>query len=415
MRILLVTSEFPLPVNAGGPRRQLGLLEALAPNHDLHLLAREREPTDPALVDGLRDRLCAVVETFPAPAETDSSRRAKLLRWGQSIIRRRPPWMITYQCPALARRAAMLAPAYDVALILDGMAEVFVDALGGRIPIVLDKQNVLGASWVEFRPWGTGLRGIAIQRLALWQTRALERRNADRSSRIVVTSDDEADRFQRLYGRRPDIVLSAVPAASAVADPSDAPRAVVWLGDHRYGPNVDGLVRFARQSWRSLGDTGATLLIIGREPPPEVRQLEQLPGVQVLGYVDDLDQVFAGAAAAVAPLWAGAGIKMKTLTFMAAGLPVAGTPVAFEGIRVRDSHDALVADDPDGLANALRCLLDDRDARGAIGARGRDLVRTQHVWDAVIGDYEAVLSAASAARADSRLRSSRFVESSSVG
>ena len=95
----------------------------------------------------------------------------------------------------------------------------------------------------------------------------------------------------------------------------------MWLGDHRYGPNVDGLVRFARQSWRSLGDTGATLLIIGREPPPEVRQLEQLPGVQVLGYVDDLDQVFAGAAAAVTPLWAGAGIKMKTLTFIAAGLP----------------------------------------------------------------------------------------------
>ena len=105
----------------------------------------------------------------------------------------------------------MLAPAYDVALILDGMAEVFVDALGAD-PIGPDKHNVLGASWVEFRPWGTGLRGIAIQRLALWQTRALERRNADRSSRIVVTSDDEADRFQRLYGRRPDIVLSAVPA-----------------------------------------------------------------------------------------------------------------------------------------------------------------------------------------------------------
>ena len=55
MKLLLLTIDFPLPVNAGGVVRLLGISEALARRgHELHMLARLREPgTDPALVPAL--------------------------------------------------------------------------------------------------------------------------------------------------------------------------------------------------------------------------------------------------------------------------------------------------------------------------------------------------------------------------
>lgn len=415
MRILLVTSEFPLPVNAGGVRRQLGLCEALAPHHDLHLLAREREPTTSALVDELRERLGAVVETFPPPAEVDPGPRAKSARWVRAALRRRPPWMITSASGTLGRRAAELAPAFDVAVILDGMAEVYVEPLYGRVPVVLDKHNVLGASWVTGRPWGSGPRGVALHRLVLWQTRAFERRNARLASGVVVSCDEEADRFQRLYGWRPHVVPSAIPPPRPVGDPVHAEPAVAWLGDHLYGANVDGLIRFARQAWAPLGQAGARLLIAGRQPPPRVKQLEQLPGVHVLGYVEDLDALLTRCAAAVAPLWAGAGIKMKTLTLMGAGLPVAGTPTAFEGIHVRHGHDALIAEDPHGLATALRRLLDNRTIATDIGRHARHRILTDHTWDTVIQRFEAALHTASLGSPPQPPNNRRFVESSSDG
>jgi glycosyltransferase involved in cell wall biosynthesis len=131
---------------------------------------------------------------------------------------------------------------------------------------------------------------------------------------------------------------------------------------------------------------------VGRDPGDEVLALaDELPGVDVLGFVEDLDGVLAGASAAVVPVWKGAGIKMKTLVLMGAGLPVVSTPVGMEGIAAVDGVDARLSDEPAGLASALESLLADRGAATALGRAGRDRILAEHTWDGVIGQVEAVL------------------------
>lgn len=404
MRVLLLTNDFPLPVNAGGVVRLLGLAEELSKRHDVHLLARERERTPPALVARLRERLGDPVETFPAPGAPAAGAAAKAKRWMRATLARTPPWVETARSESLARRAIELAPHFDVAVTLDDNASAYAEAIGGLVPVVLDKQNVHGASWVDRRPYGTGARGRALHRLTLWQLRGWERRAAQAAASVVVTSDDEAARFARVYGWRPEVVPSAIPAPVRVADPVAAPESVVWLGDHTYFANVDGLIRFARDAWSPLGESGAELLVVGRMPPPPVRDLERLPGVRVLGFVEDLEELLARVAAAVVPLWSGAGIKMKTLTLMGAGVPVAGTPIAFEGVPARDGREARIAEQPHALAGALAELLRDREAAARMGVRGRELVLERHTWDAVGSRYDDILTAAATAGPPRRLR-----------
>jgi hypothetical protein len=72
--------------------------------------------------------------------------------------------------------------------------------------------------------------------------------------------------------------------------------------------------------------------IIGSDLSDELRSELARPGVDVLGRVDRLGDVFERVRLTVAPLRFGAGLKDKVLRSMAAGLPCVGTTEAFRGM-----------------------------------------------------------------------------------
>ena len=56
-----------------------------------------------------------------------------------------------------------------------------------------------------------------------------------------------------------------------------------------------------------------------------------LPGVMLLGYVDDLTTFYAETDVIVAPMLMGSGLKMKVAEALSYGVPVVGTAIGFEG------------------------------------------------------------------------------------
>ncbi len=400
MKILLVTIDFPLPVNAGGVVRLLGISEALVRRgHDVHMLAKFRQKdTDPALVDELSRRLGgAPVEVFGAsnfPAPSGAAKSAG--RWAYAIGTRTPPWVWTAYSRTLAARAKELAPDFDVCLMMDDHAHTFALDLKGLIPTVLDMQNVMAASWNNTNHWGGEAAPTAKQKaqqsLAYDLVKRWEHRVSMAADAVIVTSADEADRFREHHGKACDWVGSAIATPQLVADPRRAKPNVVWLGDHNYHANVHGLLRFLREGWRPLGERGLRLQVVGRNPGDELLALAaELPGVDVLGFVEDLDGLLASASAAVVPVWKGAGIKMKTLVLMGAGLPVATTTVGIEGIDAVDGVHARLSDEPAGLAAAIGDLVANRERGAELGLAGRQLILDHHTWDGVIPQVEAVL------------------------
>jgi glycosyltransferase involved in cell wall biosynthesis len=95
---------------------------------------------------------------------------------------------------------------------------------------------------------------------------------------------------------------------------------------------------------------GAVLLVVGANPSERVKALGN-EHVVVTGFVEDPIPYFERAAVAVAPLRFGAGIKLKVLEALAAGLCVIGTEVAAEG--VRDDARLFVADSESHFASIV--------------------------------------------------------------
>jgi glycosyltransferase involved in cell wall biosynthesis len=74
-------------------------------------------------------------------------------------------------------------------------------------------------------------------------------------------------------------------------------------------------------------------LIIGANMPESLeKQIKVSSNMEYLGFVEDPYGIIANARALIAPLFRGAGVKVKVIEALACGTPVIGTEVALEGV-----------------------------------------------------------------------------------
>lgn len=117
--------------------------------------------------------------------------------------------------------------------------------------------------------------------------------------------------------------------------------------------------------------------IVGRGPADLLRPA---PGIEWRGPVADLDAECRGVALAVAPLTAGSGMKMKMLTYLAAGLPVLATEEATAGLD--GGHPGVVVcDELPRWPEAAADLLGDPGRLARLGRAGRSYVSRHFSWD----------------------------------
>jgi hypothetical protein len=100
-----------------------------------------------------------------------------------------------------------------------------------------------------------------------------------------------------------------------------------------YPPNWDGLRRLLQETSDVFEALDVRLIVAGVGASPEqIAVLKQYSFVDYVGFVTDLDTVFRKSRAGIVPVWAGAGVKLKTITMMSRGLPVLSTTAGMEGV-----------------------------------------------------------------------------------
>ncbi len=131
-------------------------------------------------------------------------------------------------------------------------------------------------------------------------------------------------------------------------------RGILFIGGFRHPPNADAITWFCERVWpivrRRLPDI--ELSIVGSYPSSQILGLKG-NGVEVLGYVEDIEPLFARVRLTIAPLRYGAGLKGKVVTSLGYGVPCVVTPTAAEGLGLEDGQGILVAADSEAFAAAI--------------------------------------------------------------
>lgn len=108
---------------------------------------------------------------------------------------------------------------------------------------------------------------------------------------------------------------------------------------------------------------------------------KQSSKVRIVGWVDDLRTVYWSSKIFVAPIFTGSGLQNKVLEAMALGIPCIITPFINESVGAEDNKEALVAVSPGDFILKIRKLLQDEKLRMEIAANGRIFVENEYNWE----------------------------------
>lgn len=192
-----------------------------------------------------------------------------------------------------------------------------------------------------------------------FSTFRFEREIYDRCTKIIVQSLKDKDLLASLYSISKNKIEVKTPYISdfvykvktrRISDVSE--RAILFWGAMNRQENIDAVLFFCDKYGDYLKNKAIKLYIVGANPSKEVLALAS-DFVIVTGFVEDPSDYFVRAKVGIVPLISGAGIKVKTLEMLAAGLPVASTEVGAEGIE----HESLYLCDINGFDMLLDKLL----------------------------------------------------------
>ena len=209
-----------------------------------------------------------------------------------------------------------------------------------------------------------------------------------RFDRIFAASEREQE---YLLDRNPHLTVAVLPnvielPASRTAVPPrrvarNGPFTMLFVGDFHHYPNEDAVKYFAEEILPLIKARSADIHVnvVGGGGSHALRHLlARDPAVRVLGFVSDLTPLYDAAHAAIVPLRAGGGTRIKILEAFAHGVPVVSTVVGNEGLASRPEEHLLIGDTPEEFAHACLRLMESPGLGDELSARAYALVTERY-------------------------------------
>lgn len=374
MKVLVVTPYLPYPLYSGGQVRLFNLLKNLARRHEITLFSFIRRDEEQKYLDELL-KYCRKVEVF----------------------KKRKPWSFQTLLKTAFTSYPLLMEMYDLPEVKDKIrreiddgnynlihAECFYvmqnlpDVYG--LPIVLAEQNIeylVYQRFVEKFRWAILKPPMYfdIFKIKLWEKRFWQKAN-----KLVAMSEEEK-KLMAISGV--EIVPNGVDTEFFAKKnfSKDKEPTVIFVGNFKWIKNQDALRYLYSEIWPKVKKDipTAKLLVVGRDISKRLRDFLGEEVVVEEG-IEDIRQAYQRAHLLLSPVRAGGGTSYKVLEAMASSLPVVTTTLGIEGIEARDGQEAIVRDDPEGLARAVVELLKNEKKREEMGKKAQKLIEEKYDW-----------------------------------
>lgn len=165
---------------------------------------------------------------------------------------------------------------------------------------------------------------------------------------------------------------------------------LVFTGNMSYPPNVEGARRLVHSILplvrKQYGDV--KLLLAGANPATAVRELES-DGVVVSGWLDDIRTAYNDAHVFVAPMQSGSGMQNKLLEAMCMELPCVTTTLAAAPLGVTNEVECYIGQSDEELAAHIVRLLENPSLARQMGETGRRYVQGKFDWPSTVQILES--------------------------
>ena len=389
MKLLVLLSRFPYPLDKGDKLRAYHQLRYLAARHEICLFALTDEDVS-----------------------TEAQAQVRpLCRGGLVVHRLRRPGIVRHMARALATGLPL-----QVGYFYDAQAQRQVDGLlrdfrpdhvycqlvrmaeylrahAGQLPMTLDYMDVFSAGMARRATqaplWQRPVLALEAHRLMAYEAAAF-----GWFRHHTIISDQDRQLINHPGRDQIQLVLNGIDTEYFQPRPVAKEYDVLFCGNMSYHPNVDAACFLAEEIMPLVRQRhpAARLLVAGTTPAPRVLALASAH-VAVSGWVPDIRAAYAAARVFAAPMRVGTGLQNKLLEAMAMGLPCVTTPLANNALGGTDGQQLRVASSAAALAEAISDLLSEPEAAEALAVRGQRFVHTHFDWAGATARLEGLLEA----------------------
>ena len=152
---------------------------------------------------------------------------------------------------------------------------------------------------------------------------------------------------------------------------------LAFLGGFKHPPNREGMEWFSAEVMPLIENDGIQLSVYGAAMDQKFKESMRDQGINAVGYIDNLEDLYTKHRIFIAPLLSGAGIKGKVINALSYGIPTILTPMAAEGIGLRHGYDCMIARTAQEWAESIKKLYHNETLWKSISNASREYAEQQ--------------------------------------
>jgi sugar transferase (PEP-CTERM/EpsH1 system associated) len=395
VKILMVSPEFPFPLDRGSKIRIFHILKELSKGNEIIFVSLINDQLEDKDLQELR-KYCKELYYF----------HNKRTRWGtilKSLFSMKPYRFVRFHNKDLLLKLDELMDHHHFDVIwnhyyLNIAFYLSKKNRNKKSKWVMDLQNADELMWKRFMKGGNILikffSWLNIKKLILFQ-----RSHYKNLDVISAVSEKEKSFFEKFIKGSGEtwILPNGVDLThfeNSVTKQDYSESNIIFTGSMDITMNIDAVKRFSLEIFpivkKEIPD--ARFWIVGRNPGRMIRKLHDPPHINVTGTVPDIRPYYENATLLVAPFRFGAGTKLKILESMAMGIPIVSTKVGCQGIKAVAGEHLYIRDDNESFAQGIIDLLKDQEKISQMSEKARKFVVEKYSWEKIILDIERRLT-----------------------
>jgi len=399
MSTLFITTQFPYPLDNGGKIGAFNGISVVSKNDDVTVLSftEERETVQKGIkyFKSLFDNV-----TFKDPVDHDVHIRNKPAKLLTTMLR-------SY-LTAIPYVAAKFVNDEMYRLIDECLNEnhydvVFIDYLNMYPYASYIKRNystqykkmvfkdhniefeLVEQEYLKQTGWKKWVLALEYRRTRDYELQAIKNH-----SPVFTVCDENADFFkqfnQNVFPMKPTYDVTEIERSLS------REKSILYIGNLTWEPNMNGLNWFVENVWSKIKKTEpeAVLNIVGSGKVDT--SFDSVDGINMLGYVEDLNELYQSHRVFIVPLLEGSGIRIKILEAFNHGIPVVSTRLACETIGAEHASELYIADSAEAFSQSVVDLLQSDETNQSISDRAKAFLKKHYSLSSRCEEYRGILS-----------------------
>ncbi len=386
MRIFVLLSRIPYPLEKGDKLRAFYQIKVLSEKHEIILCALNplRNADKQKAFEQLQP-YCRSINFIDLPA------------WGRAVNILRAcfsgfPLQSGYFFSRLAdRKIKALITEYQPDQLFAQLSRTARYLMNVPVEKTLDYQDAFSYG-LKRRADKAGWLMKPVFRMEYKRMEAFEKEIFDRFDHKIIISEQDRDLIPHPEKHKITVIRNGVDMNFFHPLSRKKSQEIVFTGNMNYPPNVDAAQFLAREImplvWQKEPET--RLLLAGASPHSKVKNLKN-EKIKVSGWMDDIREAYAGSDVFIAPMRMGTGLQNKLLEAMAMKIPCITTPLANAALEAKEKEEILTGSSAEELADALLFLLKNRQERQKMAEKAFAFVKQNYRWKEATAPIEQLM------------------------